>query len=100
MNQLDPELKRLIRWSRAADADAATEAPYGMAVRIASRWRAMVVQSETEPAWWRQFQVTAAWLSVAILVIGASVWTSRLETDLGAYTLTPAYQLIAKNIAP
>ncbi len=98
MSQLDPELRHLIRWSRAANDEQPEAAPFGMASRIGSRWRETVVQGE--PEWWRRFQVTTAWMSVGILVIGGAIWGSRLTSSASAYDFAPAYQLIARNIAP
>ncbi|GEM_PF-2105091 len=98
MSQLDPELRRLIQWSRAANEALPEEAPFGVAGRIASRWRETIVPAE--PAWWGRLQLAAAWLSVAILVFGGTVWVSRANSASAAYDFAPAYQLIAQNIAP
>jgi hypothetical protein len=98
MNQHDPELRRLIHWSRAANEEQSGDAPFGAAGRIASRWRETVAQ--TEPAWWPRLQLATAWMSVAIMIFGGTVWLSRVNSSAGAYDFAPAYQLIAKNIAP
>jgi hypothetical protein len=98
MSQLDPELKRLIQWSRAADEESPGEAPFGVAGRIVSRWQESV--APTEPAWWPRLRLATAWLSVGILITGGAFWASRLNGSTSAYDFTPAYQMIAQNIAP
>jgi len=98
MSQLDPELRRLIHWSRAANDERPEDAPFGVAGRIASRWRETA--AETEPAWWLRLQLATAWLSIAILIIGGTVWVTRVNAAASAYDFAPAYQLIAQNIAP
>ena len=98
MSQLDPELRRLIRWSGAAREQLPEEAPFGVAARMAGHLRKNVAPDE--PAWWPRLQLVAAWLSVAILVAGGTIWATRLHATASAYDFTPAYQLIAQNIAP
>jgi hypothetical protein len=98
MSQLDPELRRLIHWSRAADEEQLGDAPFGAAGRIASRWRDVAMQAE--PAWWGRLQLATAWMSVAIMILGGTVWISRVNSSAGAYDFAPAYQVIAQNIAP
>lgn len=98
MNQLDPELKRLIRWSRAVEPESTTEAPFGMAGRIASRWVASEVQPE--PSWWPRLQLATAGMSILCLAAGLLFWTNQMKPAGNAYDFAPAYQMIARNIAP
>lgn len=98
MNQLDPELKRLIRWSRAADPSAPEEAAFGTAGRIASRWGATIRQAE--PAWWPRLQLATAGMSLLCLAAGLLFWSNQAKLSANAYDFSPAYQLVARNIAP
>lgn len=98
MSQLDPELKRLIQWSRAAKEEPSGAAPFGIAGHIAGYWRETVAPAE--PAWWSRLQLATAWVSIAILFAGGTIWFNRLNRSAGAYDFAPAYQMIAQNIAP
>ena len=46
MNQLDPELKRLIRWARRHADPSAAAPPFGFAVRVAAQARAELLTAE------------------------------------------------------
>lgn len=98
MSQLDPELRRLIQWSRAGDSKSPAEAPFGSITRIAGRSLAGV--SSEESNWWSRGQLATAWVSITIVAAGLIFWTTQLRRPTTAYDFAPAYQLIAQNIAP
>lgn len=98
MNHLDSELRRLIKWARAAGDERPAGAPFGLAGRLASRWRDAA--DPGEPAWWAGLQRAAALFSLTIVTAGIVFWTTQLHRSAGTYDFTPAYQLIAQNVAP
>lgn len=98
MNQLDPELRRLIRWARKAGTDSPAGPPTGSSCRFAARWRDAA--GIDEPPTWQRLQFTASWCSLAIVAAGLVFWGSRYYHATTAYDFAPAYQLIAQNVAP
>lgn len=98
MSELDPELKRLLGWSRAAPDTLSEAAPFGLAARVASHWRE--TQAAAEPSWWPRLQRVATWLSLVIVAGGFAIWTVQFNRPANIYDFSPAYQLIAKSIAP
>jgi hypothetical protein len=99
MNQLDPELKRLIRWSRQAEAPLETAVPFGFATRVTGLSRAASL--EAEPHWAHQLRWSVACLSLAVMAIGAVVWAGeRRAAANNVYNFVPTFQLAAHNIAP
>ncbi len=98
MSELDPELKRLLRWSKAAKDEQPDAAPFGLATRVAGQWRETLVS--TEPMWLPRLQRVATWLSLAIVAGGLTFWASRLNRTANIYDFSSPYQLIAQNVAP
>lgn len=99
MNQLDPELRRLIRWSRQAAAPAESAAPLGFATRVMALRRAAL--QEAEPRWAHRLRWSAAWLSLLVVLLGAVVWAGERRTAANnVYNFVPTFQFAAHNIAP
>jgi len=99
MNQLDPELRRLIRWSRQAEAPCASAAPLGFATRVLALSRAAGL--EAEPRWAHRLRWSAAWLSLLVVLLGAAVWAGERRTAArNPYNVVPTFQFAAHNIAP
>lgn len=98
MNQLDPELKRLIRWARIHAASSAEAPPFGFAVRVAAQAQAEVLTAE--PPWGHRLRWVAALLSLLVVGGGLALWSGQRAPTANAYNVTPAYYLAARNIAP
>lgn len=98
MNQLDPELRRLIRWSRQAGPAPGTTAPLGFATRVVALGR--TAASEDEPRWAHQLRWSVASLSLLVVMIGAFVWAGERREASNAYNFVPVYQFAASSIAP
>lgn len=99
MNQLDPELRQLIRWSRQAEAPAGSAVPLGFATRVLALGRAAGL--EAEPRWAHQLRWSAAWLSLLVMLFGAVVWAGeRRAAANNVYNFVPTFQLAAHNLAP
>lgn len=98
MNQLDPELRRLVRWARQAEATPEIPVPFGFATRVAALSRAAA--PEAEPRWAHQLRWSVACLSLGVMVFGAVVWAGERRAANNAYNLIPTFQLAAHNLAP
>lgn len=98
MNQLDPELKRLIHWARQHEAQAAEPLPYGFAVRVAALGRAELLSAET--VWGHRLRWLAASASLIVVAGGLALWSGRRQPAENAYNFAPAYYFAARNIAP
>ncbi len=98
MNQLDPELRRLIRWARQAPAGPDPEPSYGFATRVAARCRA--AGQEAEPGWAHRLRWSASGLSLLIVAAGLAFWLDQRQEATNAYNVVPTLQLAAHNLAP
>ena len=98
MNQLDPELKRLIGWARPHETVASDPPPIGFVVRVAARGREELLA--TEPAWGHRLRWGFAWVSLLIAAGGVVYWNGQRQPSNNAYNFAPAYFAAAKNITP
>lgn len=98
MNQLDPELRRLIGWARQAAPGPEPGVPFGLATRVTALSREAM--GETEPRWAHYLRWSAAGLSLLVVTAGLLVWAGERREATNAYNFVPTIQLAAHNIAP
>jgi|KBSMisStandDraft_5_1062788.scaffolds.fasta_scaffold52094_2 hypothetical protein len=103
MNQLDPSLKRLLKWSRSASAASVSaptpeEAPFGFAGRVvASAW---VTRAQPATTLVQELQRTAwgiACVSLALLLCGALVLLSQGGPPAPEADISSALNFVANN---
>ena len=95
MNQLDPALKRLFRWSRQGEAPGPSEMPDGFAEQLArAGLREGLAASESpNPA----LVGAIGWFSTATIVAGLIVlFQQNLHGDT-VLDFTPAYQFVVQS---
>jgi hypothetical protein len=98
MSQLHPELRRLVRWARAAEAITTDPEPQGFGNRVSARWRAE--RLEAEPWWWGHLKWATIWTSVLLVSVGIGIWASERPEPALADKVFPAYQNAARSLAP
>ena len=97
MNRLDPDLKRLMRWARQAPPRG-EQAPFGFATRV-------VASSGAQPGLpailtLQRLVGVSAWFSAAIILCGGIFFASQIQDSASVFDFAPAYQFIARSIAP
>jgi hypothetical protein len=98
MTQLDPELRRLIQWSRTVGRESPDLAPPGFSTRLSARCRA---ERETaEPWWWARLQWASVCGSVLLVAAGIGFWAIERSAATLAYEVFPVYQIAARSLAP
>jgi hypothetical protein len=98
MSPLDPELRRLIRWSRRAESPLPAAPPPFLAGRVVARWLGSAAPVSGGSL--HRLRLAAACFSVLILLAGAIFWIEQLGPVSNPYDIGPAYELIARSIAP
>ena len=96
MNELDPDLKRLFKWTREASPSSPEEAPFGFCGRVlASRKKFQI------PTLFQELQRTAlalSWASLALIVCGGIVLVSQLSSLPATEGLSSALSFLASNL--
>ena len=97
MNRLDPDLKRLMKWSRCAPP-LPEKAPYGFAGRVVAN----SASRQMLPAFLvlQRLVRFAAWISVAVMLCGGIFFVSQTRQPASVFDFMPAYQFAARSIAP
>jgi hypothetical protein len=98
MNRLDPNLKRLMQWSRLAPSNLPKEAPFGFANRVLAN-----VPRANEDATTlilEKVLKTSIWISCSIILLGCIFLTSQVRQSRNAFDFSPAYQVVARRLAP
>lgn len=98
MNQLDPELRRLIRWCGDPEPGWPGHTAPGFTARVIARWRSD--RAPAEPRWWLRVEQATVWACGILLVLGIGFWASQRPDPNLAQGLVPAYQLAARQLAP
>jgi hypothetical protein len=101
MNELDPSLKRLLKWSRTAPVPAPAptpeEAPFGFSGRVA----ASATIKRAQPATLLQELQRTAWgiacASLALLICGALVLLSQRAAPAPEAEISSALTFVANN---
>ena len=97
--QMDPQLKRLLKWARAVPAQTPQEAPWGFSHRVVQNW----LESEPYEAFgmWQSAVVKSAWVSAAIILAGLALLTVQRVEEKSGYNLpTASYELVSTRMVP
>jgi hypothetical protein len=96
MNELDPDLQKLIKWSREASPSKINESPFGFAGRVlASR---KVIHASTL---FQELQQTAwglRWASLALIICGGLVLAMQSSAPPPTGELSSALSYLASNL--
>ena len=97
MNRLDPDLKRLMKWSRYAPP-LPEAAPFGFAGRVVANSGSR----KAVPAFLAVQKLVgfSAWISGAVILSGGIFLASQTRQPASAFDFTQAYQFVARSIAP
>jgi hypothetical protein len=96
MNELDPQLKRLIKWSREALPSKSEETPFGFAGRVLASRRA--VQA---PTLFQELQRAAwgvSWASLALIICGGLALAIQRSELPPAGEFSSALGFLASNL--
>jgi len=98
MNQLNPELKRLLRWAREAPALPPAEIPLGFSQRVAAR------RSEFSDrglmGMWQRAIVGSVWPATAVILLGLALLIVQRFTSNSLYGLSQAYTVVSVELVP
>ena len=100
MNRLDPNLKRLMTWSRrAAPAPRESEeAPFGFATRVVASWnpaRTGSLLSELKQVAW-----TSGCVAIVVILCGLIVLAGQAHAPEPATGIPSALSFLASNLTP
>ncbi len=98
MTELDPVLKRLFQWSRAAAPVKPTAAPFGFAGRVLAA-RGL----KHPPTLFQELQRAAwglSWASLALIVCGGLVLAIQRSTPASTGEFSSALSYLATNLSP
>jgi hypothetical protein len=95
MKELDPGLKRLLKWARAASPLESAEAPFGFSGRVLAARK-----PARPPAFFDELQ-RAAWglscVALALIVCGAIVLVSQRSAGPATDQFSSALSFLASN---
>lgn len=97
MSEMDPELKRLLRWARQAPALPPAQYPWGFADRVVQR-RASWVQDNL--GMWQRVVLGSVWPAAAVLLLGLGILALQHYHSNSSYDLSPAYQVVSLDLIP
>jgi hypothetical protein len=96
MNELDPGLKRLLKWSQDASVPEPEQAPFGFSGRVvASKKRAQrttLLQELQQTAW------SIACASLALLICGTLVLLSQRASTAPEAEISSVLNFVANNL--
>jgi len=98
MSELDPVLKRLFQWSRAAAPAEPAAAPFGFADRVLTARR-----SNQAPTLFQELQRAAwglSWASLVLIVCGGLVLAIQSSTPASTGEFSSALSYLATNLSP
>ena len=96
MSELDPDLKRLLKWARAAVPSELEEAPLGFASRVLAGGKPVAM-----PGLLHELQRVAWGLScasLALILCGGLIWVSQRATPPPAGELSAALSFLANHL--
>jgi hypothetical protein len=98
MNQLNPELKRLLRWARKAPALAPEDCSWGFPQRVVKRWCGL--PAGDAPGHWQRVISGSIWPAAAVLLVGLAILLVQSFASNSAYDFSPAYQVVSIELVP
>jgi hypothetical protein len=97
MNRLDPDLKRLMTWSRSAPP-LPEKAPFGFVGRVVANNASL--QGLPPFLVLQKLLGFSAWISAAVILCGGIFLISQIRQPASVFDFMPAYQFVARSIAP
>ena len=97
MNELDPDLKRLLKWSRMASPHRPEEVPFGFSGRVLAVGRpaqALTLLQELQQTAWG-----LACVSLALIICGGVVLVSQPSAPAPAAEISSVLNFVANNLA-
>jgi hypothetical protein len=98
MNDLNPELKKLLRWARQAPEQAPPNLPMGFSSRVVTHWTSMSLRAEF--GFWQKAVWGSAFAAAALILIGLALLTVEQLRPASFYDVTPAYQVVSTEFVP
>jgi hypothetical protein len=97
MSQLDPELKRLLQWSRQAPRIESTAVPpAGFSDTLVRDWRRH--SEAAAPLLWERTIWQSAWAAAALLVAGLALLAAEQLRTGSTYEFSPPYPLVSEFV--
>lgn len=96
MNELDPELNRLIKWSRKASPPGPAAAPFGFAGRVVASRKLCNIPTllhELQQGAW-----ALACASLTVIVCGGLILVSQPSTPAPATGISSALDFVANHL--
>jgi hypothetical protein len=99
MNQLNPELKRLLRWARQSPVLPPEEVSQGFSQRVVRQhWSSGPVHDS--PGMWQRVILGSVWPATAILLLGLAILMLQKFNNHDSYELLPAYEVVSAELIP
>ena len=96
MNELDPDLKRLLKWARAASPSQSEQAPFGFCTRILAGERPSRIPTLLEELQQTAWGLTC--VALATILCGCLVLLSQRSGLVPAAELPSAVSYLASNL--
>jgi len=100
MNQLDPQLKRLLNWARQAPQVQLAPKPEGFAQQVVARSRLENTVPSSVLALWQNAIRGSAWAAAVIILVALLVLTLEKLRSNSPYDFSPAYQAVITEFIP
>ena len=98
MNQLNSELKRLLRWSRQAGSIPPAPAPFGFSQQVVRRWGRSPANDSF--IMWQRAISGLVWPAAVVVLLGMTILMIQRFATNSSYDLSPAYQLVSMELVP
>ena len=98
MNELDPQLKRLLKWTYVASQSRPVEVPFGFSGRVLARTRQVLPASLLQGL--QQTALVLACVSLALIAFGAILLASQRSAPAPTAELPSALSFLASSFTP
>jgi hypothetical protein len=98
MNDLNQELKRLMRWAKQAPPLPPAAMPLGFSQKVTRAW----VESPAGDAlgMWQWAISRSAWAGAVLILVALAIFMTQWLTAGSAYDFGPAYQVVSTDFIP